>query len=606
MATENMTTNIPNSSSTNFDIGNLLKQQSSLRHQGKLHWLHWSILGLSFVMTFLGWHITSSLLHRYENERFTIEANRIVDRMKERMSHYEQALISGVATLRSHQNILTRAQWKDYARTLDLTNRYPGISGIGLIREVSHSKLESFETAQKLSWPDFKVFPEHDFPFQLPIVYIEPEENNTAVIGLDVAFEENRRSAALLARDLNALQISGPISLVQDDSKTPGFLFYAPFFSDDTSFEGLVYAPLVVKNLVNGILGDQEDKVFFSISDAGTVLFDARDNYDNAIEEASYTQQIEQQFYGRTWHFRIYSAPGFASSYGLTQPAITLICGLTIEAMLLILFLLMARANGRVLKLAESMTNQLAKQARILTAKNNELESFAHIVSHDLKTPLRAIQNLTLFIQEDLQDLQASTAVKSTVADHVTRINEQSERGHSLIKGLLDFSLVGHETDDLEPTDTHKLVEDVGKSLGLAEHQLSIGQGMPTLLTYSVRLTQIFDNLLGNAYKHHPSPDNANIVVTVHAHAQFYRFSVADNGKGIDKKYHERVFKPFTMLQKHVGVESSGIGLSIVKKIVEGMGGEVGIVADTRIGTEFYFDWPFSHQNTTGELRHAA
>lgn len=601
-----MTTHTTENDATEFDVDKLVSQQHSLKRQGKLHWVHWWIIGLSVVMTFLGWRLSESLLKRSEIDRFEIEAQRLVNQMTVRMAHYEDALIAGVAALQSHQNSMSRDQWKHYANSLDLINRYPGINGIGLISEVDARDLASFELNQQDSWPGFNVFPKHSFPSHFPIVYIEPAQENAAAVGLDVAFETNRRTAAIQARNQNATQITGPIELVQDDGKTPGFLFYAPYYTNGTSFEGLVYAPLVVRNFVEGVLGDKAKQMLFSIRDGDSVLYNESTDHTGDTHSTSHKAEITKDFYGRQWTFTIHTAHGFTSASGLTQPTVVLICGLMIEVMLLVLFLLLTRSNQRVLNLAHAMTDTLGKQTKVLADKNDELESFAHIVSHDLKTPIRAIQNLTLFIKEDLEDLSASEKVQTTVASHVLRINEQAERGHALIKGLLNYSMVGHETDKQEAVDTEQLVRGIGEALGLNSQQLSIESPLPDLYTYAVPLTQVFENLIGNAIKYHPTPETANIVVSVTLNTQFYRFSIADNGNGIDDKYHESVFKPFTMLQPHVTLDSSGIGLSIVKKTVEGMGGVVGIVPDTASGAEFYFDWPLTHNLAHPELRHAA
>ncbi|MFK7995211.1 MAG: CHASE domain-containing protein [Granulosicoccus sp.] len=593
-------------SSIDFNDTSLNAQQRSLRRQGRLNWVHWCILCLSVVFTFLGWHMSNSLLQKSELDRFQREAHRVVDQMRIRMSRYEDSLLAGVATLQSHKNFMTRAQWKDYATSLNMTSRYPGLNGIGLIREVANDDLDSFERTQQRSWPGFNVFPPHNFPTKLPIVFIEPEKDNAAAIGLDVAFEENRRTAAMQARNNNLTRITGPIELVQDTGKTPGFLFYTPLYIDNMGFEGLVYAPLVMKNLVAGVRGNQEHHVIFSISDGDTLLYDETATKPEAANKAVHSIEIEKNFYGRKWAFLIQSAPGFFATSGLTQPTIVLICGLTIEAMLLILFLMLTRANRRVLNLAESMTGQLALQTKVLASKNSELESFAHIVSHDLKTPIRGIQNLTFFIEEDMEEFAAPDELKSVIKNHVKRINEQAERGQALIKGLLNFSLIGHETDSLEKVDTTELLRNIAASFNLSDAQLHIGPNMPTLFTYSIRLTQVFENLISNAYKYHPTPDAANITVTVDRQSRHYRFSVKDDGKGIDKKYHERVFKPFIMLQPYASPDSSGIGLSIVKKTVESMGGNVGIKPSKDVGAVFFFDWPIVHQQSEEEFYRAA
>ena len=168
-------------------------------------------------------------------------------------------------------------------RTLSIDVKYPGINGIGVIHYIDQERLPSYLTEQRRDRPDYSIHPAHNVGEYWPITYIEPLSSNAAAVGLDMAHETNRYSAARKARDTGQAQLTWPIVLVQDAEKTPGFLFYAPFYEGgryDTikerrkHFVGLVYAPFVIKKLVQGTLQKSKRHVGIQILDGNDTLYD--------------------------------------------------------------------------------------------------------------------------------------------------------------------------------------------------------------------------------------------------------------------------------------------------------------------------------------------
>ena len=602
----------------NLDLDLLKAQQAKLRHTARLHWAHWLIISLSLVITIFAWKTSESALVKRDQLRFDREAERSVNLMKERITHYEDALLSGVAAMQSHSGNMTREEWRTYSEFLQLNKRYPGVNGIGVIHYVDDSDLPVFLARVRETAPAFRIFPTHDYNLSLPITYIEPEASNRSALGLDVAFEKNRRTAALLARLTGKTQISGPIVLVQDQTKTPGFLFYAPYYkgSDldaaewsavqrEENFRGLIYAPLVVSNLVEGVLHTENPLVRVTLLDHDSVLYE-----DESLERAdkpAFSVEEDIDMHGRLWTFRIASTVEFELGSAADQPILVLLSGLCLDAMLFGMFWMMSSSNKQVLSLAEEMTDDLSSQAQQLQENNRDLENFAHIVSHDLKTPIRNIYSLTQILEDDLSDYMASNDQSVQIQSRIDGLRDQATRSQSLITGILEYSVLDGQEAPGSNLDTHELVTRIGKQLEMHSRQLTLSGEFPTLFTNATRLEQVLTNLMENAIKYNPDKDSATVGINVAEEDGFYRFSVTDNGPGIAERFHKRIFQPFTTLESITDIHSSGIGLSIVQRAVERQGGQIDVISIENAGTTFEFTWPIVNEQSRNHRgkRHA-
>ncbi|MBK7974775.1 MAG: PAS domain S-box protein [Deltaproteobacteria bacterium] len=231
--------------------------------------------------------------------------------------------------------------------------------------------------------------------------------------------------------------------------------------------------------------------------------------------------------------------------------------------------------------------SQAERTQRELDRANLDLDQFAYIASHDLRAPLRAISSLAGWIVEDL-----GAATPPSVASHVTRLKARIGRMERLIDGLLQFARANRPGDDIARVDSAELTRNAVALLAPRDGlKTVIDDTMPSLEASGVRLEQVLRNLLDNAYKHHDGKDG-HVVVGCQERPNCFEFFVADDGPGIPIEHHERIFQPFQTLRPRDEVEGSGLGLALVRKILESHGGRIWLDRSTGRGTTFRFTWP--------------
>ncbi len=231
--------------------------------------------------------------------------------------------------------------------------------------------------------------------------------------------------------------------------------------------------------------------------------------------------------------------------------------------------------------------SKLREYTQDLEKINRELDQFAYVVSHDLKAPLRAINNLSLWIEEDIQD-QLSGETK----EQFNMLRGRVHRMESLINGILNYSRAGRMRTSPVKIELAEFIPDLVNLLAPpANFKVDIQPGFPVLNTEKVSLEQVFSNFISNAIKYNSNPA-PEIHIHWHDEGKFWRFGISDNGPGIDKDYHEKIFVIFQTLNARDKVESTGVGLAIVKKIIEDKGGKCWVESELGQGSTFNFTWP--------------
>jgi len=245
-------------------------------------------------------------------------------------------------------------------------------------------------------------------------------------------------------------------------------------------------------------------------------------------------------------------------------------------------------------KRAEQRQTQLIHD---LQNVNEELKSFAYVVSHDLKAPLRGVGSLADWLMTDYAD-----KLDDQGREYLSLVKGRVSRMDALIDGILEYSRVGRINDVQIAVDLNVLVADIIQLLAPpAQVTVTVDGPLPTLFGGRTRLQQVFQNLISNAIKHLDKPVG-RIRVGCADLGDAWQFSVADNGPGIEARHHERIFQLFQVLTPRDQKESTGVGLALVKKIVELHGGRVWLESRVGEGSTFFFTLPKTGTpNTAGE-----
>ena len=232
------------------------------------------------------------------------------------------------------------------------------------------------------------------------------------------------------------------------------------------------------------------------------------------------------------------------------------------------------------------MTQTLDASFSALQKRNQELDQFAYVASHDLKAPLRGVTTIVKWIEDELV-----AELSPQLRTYLNQMKGRLSRLEDLINGLLAYARVGRTAQTPETVAVAQLLRDVAELVVPPEFTLRVSPDMPILVTDRLGLGQVFTNLLSNAVKYHQR-GAGHLEVTCRDTGSSYEFRVQDDGPGIAPEYHQKIFLLFQTLRDRHTAESTGIGLSIVQKIIDEHQGTIRVESTPSQGAGFIFTWP--------------
>lgn len=617
-----------------YEFDELTTERQSIAKLGRLHWFHWAVVGLSLAITVGAWFFVKQQIEDETRTRFQSAAEQVLELASERMQKYEDGLWGGVAAIQAQGGDISHEDWRQFAQSLQIEAKYPGINGIGVIHRIRPEGLDAYLENQRRSRPDYHLHPKHNKSEYLPITYIEPSNENVEAIGLDMVHEINRYSAALKARDTGLAQITGPIVLVQDAERTPGFLFYAPFYSGGTyesledrrdHFVGMVYAPFVFHKLIEGVLSKDRRQVRIRIKDGADILYDEHVKTDQEHDQDPlFKTKVDLDIYGRTWSFDIASTKTFRKEGVNDQPVIILLGGIIIDSLLLTLFILLSRANRRAVDFADRVADRLthestehlrladenakkelqlfeeraAAEALEMSLRKEREKSvlqrkFVSMVSHEFRTPLTVIDGYAERILKRQEQLSPEA-----IANIQLKIQSAVQRLVVLIERMLASARLEAGAISFSPNwfNLSELIENICSQQDEISpaHRINLDlTDIPEKFFGDEKLLhQAFSNLLSNAVKYSPNAESVDISgKRTNGHICI---DVCDYGLGVPEAEIPELFTNCFRASTSEGIAGTGVGLYLVQAFVGLHDGEVIVRSCVGEGSTFTIRLPLA------------
>jgi signal transduction histidine kinase len=524
-----------------------------------------------------------------------------------------------------------------------------GIKALEWIPVVPEKMRNTFTDEARVSFPPFEILERDDLgmlskspgrPVYYPVLYVQPYQFNKQLLGLDMGVDPTAYNLLKEAEITREIQVSPGIYLNDNAERKSGIMVAAPVFYNTTSTDqkaspntsnirgfslGIFIVGEIVERALDSLRPGGIDIHFYQSNgnDKGYHLYshltrlhvaptsrvsdDQPITYTDEISAGTQKWQVvcnsaSGMFTANTWSSWVIFFISLAFTLLLTIYIATLVgrarlIRLEVDDRTSQLRDVVQTLNQEVIErksaeqelqqLNDTLEQHIANRTAEAERRAQYLEQFAYVTSHDLKAPLRAVSNLAQWIEEDLRD-----KLDNTSKEQLALLRDRVKKMHELIEGLLEYSRVGRGAVPDSLVDTKDLVQEIIDSLSTNKHfSIKIKGQMPILTADRLQLGQVFSNLISNSLKHHGGK-KGKLRISCEDSGQFYQFSVCDDGQGIAAQYHEKIFLMFQTLESSDFESNTGIGLALVKKIVEEHGGTVKLVSAPGEGACFLFTWP--------------
>ena len=548
--------------------------------------------------------------------QFTEMTNNTVERLNASFASYVDSVAS-IERLFASSSEVTRDDFRTFLEYV-LQNK-PGINGLSWNPVVSGDERLSFEQeVRNQGFTDFeikqrvqgKLVRAQDRDEYIAVNYIEPLAENNKALGFDVASNTSRKIALASARDTGLPIATARIDLVQEKASQSGFLLFYPIYREISeslrqrreNITGYAVGVFRVGDIVESVLaGQYQDKFILGIYDTedGSALYGPPDPSQLSQSALSVVESLS--IGGRQWELHFLPSETFLAQQVFWQTPLVLGLGLLVTTLLGIFLLGM---TGRSFDLEQQIkertrallaheielqeTNAVLQQSNLLLERSNqELDQYAFVASHDLKSPLQAIEKLGNWISEDCSNILPEDSKR-----HLALLKERIVRMQTLLADLLTFARLSRDEYEKEEINLQSLIEKTFSfCVDRGAFRLMVEGCNTHVLLPRIPIELALRNLIGNAIKHHDQQQGVVVVSYVKQNNE-HLLTVKDDGPGIPPELQSVAMDMFSTLKPRDEVEGSGLGLSLVKKAMERLEGQVVIISDGQRGSVIELRWP--------------
>jgi signal transduction histidine kinase len=611
-------------------------------------WFPAAVFFTGIALTLLAAYYASRTIQLRLRAQFETAALRARTTIRSRFEIYD-TLLHGAAGFVAVEKGVTRERFQTYIRRLYLEGKYPGVQGIGFAPRVpAPDKKSVIGSIRQQGETNFRIWPEAERADFYPVAYIEPENaHNDVGLGFDLFSDPIRRAAMERARDTGETAASGKVGLIQE-AKQPGFLIFIPVYQGGlvpetvaergAKLQGFAFCVFRAGDLFTSVFADQALGTELEIFD-GTNTDSANLLYQSAKRTVStlpFRQTFEEistlDVCGRTWTARFFAQPEIERTWvvllllaggGLLSLAMFYLTYAEGKArrsaeqaavQLKLSELALRESEERLRRYATELEHRVAERTANLAQSIQSLEGVLYHVAHDLRAPLRGMASFTNILLEEY-----APQFDERGRDYAHRISSAAQRMDGLVQDLLAYGRLAHTA---VPVSNINLEAEVKAALSHFSEEIEardaivdVCSPLPPVKANAAVLNQILSNLISNALKFVKPETRPHIRISAEEttsrmesqksdqvpsldarlsalDGKFVRLWIEDNGIGIAPEYQERIFRMFERLHATGEYPGTGIGLAIVRKGVERMGGRVGVESVTGMGSRFWLELP--------------
>lgn len=617
-------------------------------------WFPAAVFFTGIVLTLLAAYYASRTIQLRTRAQFETAAMRARTSIRSRMQVYD-TLLHGTAGFITVEKQVTRERFRKYVERLDIGENYSGMQAIGFAPNVPASEKDVMISGMRQQGEaHFRIWPETADANFFPVAYQEPQNaRDDAAFGYDMFAEPKRREAMEHARDSGKSAASAKVMSIPEIAleKQPGFLIYCPVYEGGivpekvadraARLQGFVYCVFRAEDLFASVFDEELTGARLEIfdgtnTDAGNVLFSSgKETASRLPFRETFNEITSLDISGRTWTTRFFAQPE-------PERVWIVLCLLAGGLLLSAAMFYLTRAEGRARRAAERAAGRLklselalreseerlrryatelerrvAERTANLAQSIESLEGVLYHVAHDLRAPLRSMASFTNILLEEY-----GPQFDERGHDYAQRVSNAAQRMDVLVQDLLAYGRLAHTA---VPVSKINLEAEVNSALANFSEEIEARGAkvevlgpLPPAKGNAAILNQILSNLISNGLKFVPPETKPHLRIFagqttlrggenvqgkmkevppfdtefVSLEGKFVRLWIADNGIGIAPEYHERIFRMFERLHATGSYPGTGIGLAIVRKGVERMGGRAGVESAPGGGSRFWVDLP--------------